>query len=116
MRNRSSDWHLQGWRAIALLPFIIVFHLAIKLIELVAPSSHGRERTPAEVAGFLYDFIEGTGGKWDWDDFTSAPIADPQLEAIRLEAEMISLPVEPDGWIKLRELLFRAQALGEKTT
>jgi hypothetical protein len=27
----------------------------------------------------LRDFIGGTGGKWDWDDFTSIPLGFPDL-------------------------------------
>jgi hypothetical protein len=38
----------------------------------------GRKRTAAEVATYLRDFIDGTGDEWDWDDFESVPIADPE--------------------------------------
>ncbi|MDZ4380190.1 MAG: hypothetical protein U0942_02490 [Parvibaculum sp.] len=110
MQNRSSDWHIEGWRALALLPVILIASPILKLIDILLPS-RGIERTPAEVAGFIYDFIEGSGGDWGWDDFTSIPIADPHLEAIRAEAEMVQLPITPEGMGKLRELLARARAL-----
>jgi len=28
-------------------------------------------------------FLQGTGGEWDWDDFTSTPLKDDYLDAIR---------------------------------
>jgi hypothetical protein len=70
-----------------------------------------QDLTPAEVAKYLRDFMEDTGGEWDWDDFTSVKIKDPGLEAIRLEADAIYLPIRPEGRAKLRELLTRAEAL-----
>lgn len=68
-------------------------------------------RTPGEVAKYLLDFLEDTGGENDWDDFTSVKIADPTLDQIRLAAELIDLPLTDDGRRKLTELLHRAQAL-----
>jgi hypothetical protein len=29
------------------------------------------QRTKSEVADYIEQFLNGTGGKWDWDDFTS---------------------------------------------
>jgi hypothetical protein len=40
--------------------------------------------TKSEVAEILEQFLDGTVGAWDWDDFTSIRIADPELEAIRV--------------------------------
>src|SRR5262249_14533127 len=37
-----------------------------------------------EVARILEGFLEGTGGRWDWDDFTlGMSLDDPELEEIR---------------------------------
>ena len=69
------------------------------------------KRTPAEVAGFIRNFMNDTGGDWDWDDFTSVPIANPELETMRHEAEMIALPVTMEGQRQLKVLLARAEAL-----
>lgn len=65
----------------------------------------------AEVASYLRDFIEGRGGAWDWDDFTSVPIGDPRLEDIRRRAAPIDLPVTDEGSAILRELLVEADDL-----
>ena len=67
------------------------------------------KRTAAEVATYLRDFIEGTGDDWDWDDFESVPIADPDLERIRREAAQAA-PPDLD-MAKLRELLRQAEEL-----
>lgn len=39
--------------------------------------------TRSEVATIIDEFLSGVGGRWDWDDFCSFPIADPELESIR---------------------------------
>lgn len=104
-RPRSGDWHISGWLAILLAPLLFPVALVVGLFSKPA------KRTPAEVAGFIRDFIEGTGGDWDWDDFTSVHLSDPELEAIRREADMIALPVTPEGKGQLKALLVRAEAL-----
>jgi hypothetical protein len=40
-------------------------------------------RTPHEVADIIEKFLDGTGGRWDWDNFISVRIDDPELDAIR---------------------------------
>ena len=40
--------------------------------------------TKAEVADIIEQFLDGTGGRWDWDDFTSVKIVDPDLDTIRV--------------------------------
>jgi hypothetical protein len=39
--------------------------------------------TRAEAAAYIRHFLDGTGGKWDWDDFISAKLDDPWLDRIR---------------------------------
>jgi hypothetical protein len=41
-------------------------------------------RKREEVAQIIEDFLNGTGGRWDWDDFCSSPIDDPALDAVRM--------------------------------
>lgn len=41
-------------------------------------------RTRADVANIIDAFVSGAGTPWDWDDFCSVRIADPELDAIRL--------------------------------
>ncbi len=48
-------------------------------------------RTPLEVAQILENFLENKGQAWDWDDFTSHPIGDPALDAIRMRCDGLSL-------------------------
>ena len=68
----------------------------------------------SEVATYLRNFLEGGGGRWDWDDFTSMRLDDPVLENIRVQC--VSLPDRfppterghycgPEGFVKLRQLL-----------
>ena len=39
--------------------------------------------TREEVAKTIEDFVNGTGGKWDWDDFISIRLQDAELDEVR---------------------------------
>ena len=67
----------------------------------------------AEVATYLRNFIEGGGDVWDWDDFTSVPIFDPQLEDIRRRAAAVTLPNKGEAMIILQGLLVEAERLAQ---
>jgi hypothetical protein len=41
-------------------------------------------RTAKEVAEIIDNHVQNIEGRWVWDDFTSVPLKDPQLNAIRL--------------------------------
>lgn len=43
-------------------------------------------RSRVDVLKRIDDFLRGTGGSWDWDDFISIPIEDPELDLIRILA------------------------------
>ncbi|HMI53346.1 MAG TPA: hypothetical protein VK525_17665 [Candidatus Saccharimonadales bacterium] len=43
------------------------------------------ERTKLDVASIIEQFLDGTGGKRDWDDFCSFGISDPYLDSIRAQ-------------------------------
>jgi hypothetical protein len=112
MSKRSSDWHITGWKAFALLPLAIPVALLLKIFNV----GQSKERSPEEVAGFIRDFIEDGGGEWDWDDFTSVTIKSPELDSIRDEACMIDLPLNEAGMGKLKELLAKAEALARNSS
>jgi len=42
-----------------------------------------QQLTKAEVRQILVSFLDGSGGPYDWDDFTSIRITDPFLDHIR---------------------------------
>jgi hypothetical protein len=109
--RRSDKWHVEGWPAIALAvvlsPLLIIWALALKFL----PFKKTADRTPGEVAGFIKDFLEGTGGEWDWDDFTSIPITNGRLDEIRQEACAVDLPLDENGKRRLETLMRRARAL-----
>jgi hypothetical protein len=64
---------------------IVVIVVAVLAVGfLVYKMVTGRvELTKAEVEKTLQSFLDGTDGKWDWDDFVSVPIKDPVLDSIR---------------------------------
>ena len=68
--------------------------------------------TRAEVAIIIEQFLNGTGGPWDWDDFTSIRIDDPELDAIRRRCgELYDEPNHPgqycgpDGVAEMRRMI-----------
>ena len=70
--------------------------------------------SPNQVGDALRHFLDGTAGDWDWDDFTSIPLADPALDAIRREANAIELPVDEEGRAELIALIARAEMLADE--
>lgn len=81
---------------------LVIAMLPIAVIAGLFASAE--KRSPDEVAAYLRNFINGQGGEWDWNDFTSVPIADAQLESVRLRAEAVTLPLTEQGAATLRLL------------
>jgi hypothetical protein len=46
------------------------------------------ERT--EIAAVIRRFLDGSAGRWEWDDLTSLRLSDPELEGVRLRAAAIA--------------------------
>ena len=71
------------------------------------------EYTKAEVADIIEQFLDGTGGRWDWDDFTSVKIVDPELDAIRMRCvELYDAAARPAycgqaGMSEMRQMIQR---------
>jgi len=106
--TRHQQWHISGWAAYVLAPVAIIVAIAVQLVVRLFGLKNSADLAAKDVASYIEDFIEDRSGDWDWDDFTSIPITNPGLEAIRQEAEMVPLPVDQAGDAKLRELLARA--------
>lgn len=66
--------------------------LPVALLARLWPVKQTVDRTPEAVAKILRDFLEGTGGPYDWDDFESVPITDPKLEDVRRRAVQAGPP------------------------
>lgn len=68
------------------------------LAELRSMAVSARKETCLDVAKMLEDFVDGTGGQWDWDDYTSAMSYsdDPALQEV--QQRMVNLDTEfPSG-------------------
>jgi hypothetical protein len=51
-----------------------------------------------DVAQILEDFLEGTGGPWDWDDFISVgEVADERLRQIQQHVNLLSEEFPPEN-------------------
>lgn len=103
------------WRnALGMMAAIVFIPIAIVLKLVTMPFERPITRTPAEVARYLRDFLDGSGGEWDFDDFSSVPIADPRLDTIRERASRFNGPKSVEGLTELRALLAEAEALAAK--
>jgi len=89
--------------------FIVPVFLIVKLVMM--PFEMPFNRTAEEVVGYLKGFLEETGGPWDWDDFTSIPIADPRLEDIRQRVVALDVPLSEADIGPLKALLTEAEAM-----
>jgi hypothetical protein len=56
-------------------------------------------------------FLDGDGGDWDWDDFTSCSLGDPAADRIRRRAAAVDLPVGSEERSTLLGLAAEAEAL-----
>jgi hypothetical protein len=96
---------------LGLLATIVLVPIAIVVKLLVMPFERPAKSSPAEVADDLRDFLNGTSGDWDWDAFTSIPLADARLESIRRRACEVSLPLDAEGRAAIERLLAEAERL-----
>jgi hypothetical protein len=83
-----------------LVPVILVVQALARMRILKGTA----DLTPQDVQRYLRDFLDGTGGDWDWTDFTSVPITDPMLASIREQAARVALPLDNVGQATLEQL------------
>jgi hypothetical protein len=102
--------HISGWTAILLAPLVIPIIVLLLLGERLLGLKSTAELTPEEVENYLQDFLDGCDGAWDWGDFTSIPITDPSLDAIREQAAYVQLTLEGHGRATLEQLLEQVRA------
>ncbi len=108
-RGSSASFAVPVWLGLLLLPLFLPVAALMQLFRI----GQSADRNAEEVAGFLRDFIEDRGEDWDWDEFESVTITDPELEALRLEAVEAGPRErrEDADFEKLRTLLARAEAI-----
>lgn len=91
--------------AVPLLPAFLV----VKLILM--PFEKPRNLSPEEVVGYLKRFISGTDAPWDWDNFTTRPLADARLDDIRERVAALDVPLSDADLGPLNALLAEAEAI-----
>lgn len=93
---------------------MLVIPIAIVVASIVAPFNGPIERSPDDVLRYLRDFRDGTGNDHEWDDFTSIPLANAELEKVRASAASLDLPFGDDEFSTLRGLIARVEAIVER--
>lgn len=71
-----------------------------------------QQQDAAYVAATIDAFLDGSGGDWDWDDFTTCSLPDPRLDSIRIRAALVDLPLGREGRATLGRLAREAERLG----
>jgi hypothetical protein len=61
------------------------------------------------VIAAISSFLDGSARRRDWDDFTSRPLRDAELDRIRLCAAAVDLPLDGEGVATLRALIDQAE-------
>ena len=89
--------------------FLVPVVMVIKLVRM--PFERLTKRSVSEVADYLRDFINDTGGEWDFDDFISCEIENPALDDLRQQATRLQLPIKDDELELWAKLLKEAEAL-----
>jgi hypothetical protein len=77
---------------IIILLFICV---AAAVIPFVAPRARHQHMSVSEVADLLERFANDQASGYDWDDFLSVQLDDPNLDAVRLEAGRLAQAYPP---------------------
>lgn len=110
MRRALIDPENSLWRnAVGVVAAAVLIPVAIVVKLVTMPFERPHKRTAEEVARYLRSFLEDSGGEWDWEDFTSIPLADPGLESIRQRAASVALPITEEGRGTLLALLAEAE-------
>ena len=108
---RHQQWHISGWPAVLLAPIAIPVALVVQLAGWLFGLKMTADLTARDVEGYIHDFLTGSGGDWDWDDFACIPITDPDLDRIREGAASVRLPVTEEGRATLHQLLESVRAI-----
>jgi len=77
-------------------------------------SKRRRKKEALYVEKSIEDFLSGESGKWDWDDFTSCPLRNNDLDEIRKQALAVGLPLDGEGRKVLEGLLRQVQAISDQ--
>jgi hypothetical protein len=62
----------------------------------------------------IRDFLNEEGGVYEWDDFTSCSLRDPELSRIRKLARAVDLPVGSEERAVLEVLAEQAERLAQR--
>ena len=57
---------------------------------ILRPKKRSLRQAYEEDAAAIESFVDGRGGKWDWDDYISIQEDDPFLESVRLRCARAS--------------------------
>ncbi len=72
-----------------LILLVILIPVILKLLQRINIMPPFRKMTKGEVADTLEAFISGSSKDWDWDDFISLRLQDPELDKIQKECAVL---------------------------
>jgi hypothetical protein len=84
---------------IAMIPvgiFAVLVVAPVTILSKLTGWGAKARRTREGVCRTIEQFVDGGGGRWDWDDFTSVPDADALLEEVRRKCVAVSERFPPE--------------------
>ena len=79
---------------------LFVFSIAVAIVIILVVRKYARKiQGPSrqEVATIIESFLNGTAESRAWDDFTSVPLSDPELERIRIRCAQLPKEFPPES-------------------
>lgn len=85
---------------------MVYFSIAVVvllLVFIVLSIRRPKNSTSADqVATVIENFLDGASGDWDWEEFIDLPLAEPELDSIRLRCATLPRDYPPgpgDGYV-----------------
>ena len=66
-----------------IIGLVVASAVTLLLLIVALPQRKPHHLTKEEVAKEIESFLRGTGGAFDWDEFCTFTLADPELDEIR---------------------------------
>jgi len=80
-----------------IIGLVVAGVVTLPLLMAVLPQGKPYNLTREDVANEIEAFLHGTGGAFDWDDFCTFTIADPELDKIRARCAQLDEEFPPDS-------------------
>jgi hypothetical protein len=86
-------------KILAIIGVVVVGFVALLVFLAVLPPAKPHQLTKQQVADKIEAFLKAEGGAYDWDDFCTFKIADPELDRIRARCAQLDKEFPPGALV-----------------